>query len=268
MKELVLILIALLIASFVINMPRSDEDWFLYAGELRMWEMSAEADTLRARSLIFARSWVDRWLVEVNATSCEEIPPPPNGSLFVQLLREDMANKGFSLLGDLRYSIGESEGGDPSDPAFGGYCRHGGIKLLASSRLTIRDDLLGIKARRYFDVEACQPTAYFTIRRLLTHLRYRTIEIVRESFSEEENITVALQEMRENLGSLVRYLRQNLSGTGINFRLTYTTKFADEETVLSFEAAVFDERAVIIRDGRLVRGFSCMREWEVRVRGS
>ncbi len=268
MKELVLILIALLVASFLVSVPRSDEDWFLYMGELRMYEMSAEADTLKARSLIFARSWVDRWLAEVNATACEELPPPPNGSLLVQLLREDMMGKGFSLIGDLRYSIGEARGNDASDPAFGGYCRDGGIRVVASSRLTIRDDLLDIKARRYFDVEACQPTAYFRIREVLTGLRHRTIGIVREAFSSEENVTAALQEMRKELASLVRYLRRNLTDEGISLRLTYTTKFAGEEVVLTFRAVVFDEGAIIIRDGRLRRGFSCIREWEIRARGS
>ncbi len=268
MKELVLILIALLTASFLVNVPRSDEDWFLYMGELRMYEMSAEADTLKARSLIFARSWVDRWLAGVNSTACEELPPPPNGSLFVQLLREDMMSKGFSLTGDLHYSIDESREGDSSDQAFGGYCRDGGIKVAASSRLTIRDDLLGIKARRYFDVGACQPTAYFLIREVLTGLRHRTIEIVRKAFSSEENVTAALQEMREELTSLVRYLRRNLTDEGISLRLTYATEFAGEEVVIAFKAVVFDEEANIIRDGGLRRGFSCIREWGIRVRGS
>ncbi|MDK2371866.1 MAG: hypothetical protein QI197_00535 [Candidatus Korarchaeota archaeon] len=268
MKELILILIALLVASFLVSVPRSDEDWFLYMGELRMYEISAEADTLKARSLIFARSWVDRWLAEVNATACEELPLPPNGSLFVQLLREDMTSKGFSVMGDLRYSIGESREGDASDKAFGGYCRDGGIKVIASSRLTIRDDLLGIKARRYFGIEACQPTAYFLIREVLTDLRHRTISIVREAFSSEENVTAALQEMREELASLVRYLRRNLTDEGISLRLTYTTEFAGEEIAIAFKAVVFDEEAIIIRDGRLRRGFSCIREWEIRVRGS
>ncbi len=86
MKEIVLILIALLVASFIVSLPSSDDDWYLYRGEVRMWEISAEADTLRARSLIFARSSIDEWLGRVNATSCEELPPPPNGSLFVRLL--------------------------------------------------------------------------------------------------------------------------------------------------------------------------------------
>ncbi len=268
MKELVLILIALLVASFLVSAPRSDEDWLLYMGELRMYEISAEADTLKARSMIFARSWVDRWLAGVNATACEELPPPPNGSLFVQLLREDLMSKGFSLMGDLRYSIGESREGDVSDQAFGGYCRDGGIKVVASSGLTIRDDLLGIKARRYFDVEACQPTTYFLIREVLTRLRHRTIGIVKEAFSSEENVTAALQEMREELTSLVRYLRKNLTDEGISLRLTYTTKFAEEEVAIAFKAVVFDKEAIIIRGGRLRRGFSCIREWEIRARGS
>ncbi len=268
MKELVLILIALLVASFIVSMPRSDEDWFLYMGELRMYEMSAEADTLKARSLIFARSWVDRWLTEVNATACEELPPPPNGSLFVQLLKKDLISKGFSLMGDLHYSIGESRGGDASDPAFGGYCRGGGIKVIASSRLTIRDGLLGIKAMRYFDAGACQPTAYFLIREVLTGLRHRTVGIVREAFSSEENFTEALQEVERGLTLLVRHLRRNLTNEGISLKLAYTTKFAGEEVVLNFRAMVFDERAIFIRDGRLRRGFSCIREWEIRARGS
>ncbi len=268
MKEIVLILIALLVASFVVSLPSSDDDWYLYRGQVRMWEISAEADTLRARSLIFARSSIDEWLGRVNATSCEELPPPPNGSLFVRLLREDMATKGFSLLGDLRYSVGESREGDTSDEAFGGRCREGGIKVLASSRLTVRDDLLGIKARRYFDVEACQPTAYFLIRRVLARLRSDVIRIVRESFSSGSNVTLALQEVRERLALLVREMRRNLSGTRISIRLSYTAKFSEDEVLLSFTATAFDEGAVIIRDGKLRRGFSCVREWEVRVRGS
>ncbi len=179
-----------------------------------------------------------------------------------------METKGFSLLGDLRYSVSESRRGDLSDAAFGGYCREGGIKVLVSSRLIVRDDLLGIRARRYFDVEACQPTAYFLIRRILAQMRSETLRAVRESFSSGSNVTLALQEMRKKLALLVRELRRNLSDTGIHIRLSYTTKFSEDEVLLSFMATAFDEGAVIVRNGKLTRGFTCVRDWVIRVRDS
>ncbi len=265
MKELVVLLIAVLIASFIVSLPSFDGDWYLYRGEARMWELAAEADTLRARSLIFARAFVDTWLARMNGTPCEIQPPSPNGSLFKEELMEDLRAKGFSLAGSIGYSVGESMAVGRSDPAFGGACRDGGVEVSVISHLEVRDALLGMVAHRSFRAKGCQPTSYYLMRRVLSELESGSLSVVKDSFSAGGNLTESMEMVREGISHLVGAIRENLTGKGLDVWASYSTKFLGDRLIISFRAVVTDGEAVIIYGGKERRGFTCSRDWEVSV---
>ncbi|HDI74102.1 MAG TPA: hypothetical protein ENF57_03740 [Candidatus Korarchaeota archaeon] len=269
MKEVYFLIIALLAASFIVNIRPSDDDWILYRGELRMWEMHAEADSLRARSLIFARSFLDSWLYRMNGSACYQIPPSPNGSIFLDMLEKDWSRKGFHYKGFVSYAVFRAEGGQESDPLFGGLCRDGGIGISVRMRLELLDDLLGLEASRNLETEACQPTAYFLLRDVLSLLESRTSSIVRSAFARNDNVSEALKEIKEELRMLITWLRSELMERGVKIRMYYYTKFIPlegrEDIVIPFRAILYDTRGEFIHMGKVLRGFYCIREWEIRV---
>jgi len=85
LKEIYLILIALLAASFLVGIPSPEEDWYGYRGKLRMWQLYSEAESLKARALIYARDYIDRWLYRVNGSEC--LLDPPKGEWLGMLTR-------------------------------------------------------------------------------------------------------------------------------------------------------------------------------------
>ncbi len=269
MKEIYLLIIALMLSSVILSAPERDGDWILHRGELRMWELHAEADSLKVRSLIFARYSIDSWLYDVNGSACYADPSPPNGSAFLDMLSEDWAMKGFSYRGYVSYSIFRSKGQQKTDPLFGGSCREGGIGLKVAGKVDLIDNLLRMEADRNFRSQACQPTAYFLLRDILSYLESETSRIVRRSFLLNKNLSDALDDIESNLRQLVPKIRAELLSEGIDLRLYYYTKFIPrgkgEEISFVFNAIVRDDLAEYIHLGKILRKFYCIRKWEIKV---
>ncbi len=272
MKEIYLLIIALMMSSVILSVPERDSDWVLYRGELRMWEMHAEADSLKARSIIFARYSLDSWLYNANGSSCYADPPPPNGSAFLTLLSKDWARKEFSYRGSISYNIFRSKEGQKSDPLFGGQCREGGIGLGIMGKMSIVDNMLYMKADRNFKDQACQPTAYFSLKGSLDYLKLETSRIVRRSFLINKNLSDALNDIKLNLKHLVIKMRARLLPEGIDLKLYYYTKVVlrrnGKEISFVFNVILRDNLAEYIHLGRIMRKFYCIRNWEVKVRTS
>ncbi len=272
MKEIYLLIIALMISSVMLSMPERDNDWALYRGELRIWEVHAEADSLKARSIIFARYSLDSWLYNTNGSSCYIDPPPPNGSAFLILLGKDWARKGLLYKGLILYNVFKSKRGQESDPLFGGRCREGGIGIKILGKVSIIDSMLYMKADRNFEDQVCQPTAYFFLRETLNHLKVETSRIVKRSFLLDRNLSDALEDIKSSLRQLVIKMRADLLSKGIDLRLYYYTKFVPggngEEISFIFNAVIRDDLAEYIYLGKIMKKFYCIREWEIKVKTS
>ncbi len=267
-----MLIIALIISSVILNIPEKDNDWVLYRGELRLWELYAEADSLKARSIIFARYSIDSWLYDVNGSACYIDPMPPNGSAFLTLLSKDWTRKGFSYRGSISYNVFRSKEGQRSDPLFGGRCREGGIGLKVTGKISMIDNMLHMEANRNFDAVACQPTAYFSLRETLEYLKIETSRIVRRSFLINENLSDALNDVKSSLRQLIIVMREKLLSEGIDLRFYYYTKLVprgnEEEISFIFHVILIDNLAEYTHLGKIMRKFYCIREWEVKVMAS
>lgn len=296
MKEAAIILLGLMIAGFILSIPKNDSDWYLYRNEVRIYEISAEADTLEERAMIFARSSLDAWLYNVNGSECELDPPVPSGSYFISLLNEDLAGKAFQLKGSLDYAIDEAVDYVKSDPAFGGSCREGGIAVHLKGNLEITDQIAPLSAKRSFESAGCQPTAYYLIRRLFLSLQTDSREEIRKAFKNAVTLASAFNQVYLTLNTINKRYRDDLMDKGLRISLNYTWRVEDVRekydllgydvikgdegidkkdwvimvrvsydiwgtAIFNLSSTLQDNLAEIIYENKLYRGFSCHRKW-------
>ena len=272
MKEIYLILIALLAISFLVGIPSPEEDWYGYRGKLRMWQLYSEAESLKARALIYARDYIDRWLYRVNGSECLLDPPTPDGNAFISRMMEDWGPKGFKYEGVVNYGLFEASSEFDSDPLFAGRFRRGGIGLSLVIRATIVDSIFDMRARRVIETKACQPTAYYKARDFLDRIERNVNAIVRSNFRMEDNVTEALEEISRRLSRYILGVRSELIRDGISLSFSYNVDKRGyenyEDIVFTFSAMTFDGEAEYMYNGHLYRGFYCKRSWQLSIRKS
>ncbi len=272
MKEIYIILIALLAASFLVGIPSPEEDWYGYRGELRMWELYSEAESLKARALIYARDYIDRWLYRMNGSECSLDPPTPDGNAFISKMMEDWGPKGFKYEGLINYGLFEASSEFDSDPLFAGWFRRGGIGLSLVIRATIVDSIFDMRARRVIETKACQPTAYYKAREFLNRIERNVNAIVRSNFRMEDNVTEALEEISRELSKYILGVRSELIRYGIFLSFSYNVDKRGyenyEDIIFTFSAMTFDSGAEYMYNGHLYKGFYCKRSWRLSIRKS
>ncbi len=272
MKEIYLIFISLIAASFLAGIPSPEEDWYGYRGELRMWQLYSEAESLKARALIYARDYIDSWLYRVNGSECSLDPPAPDGNAFISRITEDWGPKGFKYEGVVNYGLFKATSEFDSDPLFAGRFRRGGIGLSLLIQATIIDSILGMRTKRVIETKACQPTAYYRAREFLNRIERDVNIIVRRNFRMENNVTRALEEISRGLSRYILGVRSELIRDGIFLSFGYNVDKRGyenyEDIVFTFSVTTFDSEAEYMYNGHLYRGFYCKRSWQLSIRKS
>ncbi len=252
MKEFVSLLAIVLVLLTLVNLPDLDRpDWAYYRAEVRAYQAHAELETMGPRAMVFARVYLDSWLMKQNQTTCTATPPKIPSIEVQAAIRDDLRRKGFSGGLYIDYSLGRGESGMPSDQSFSGFCREGSILVKAMGYAEVIDPFFGIKGERDIDTQGCQPTAYFYMKEKLDNLSKKLEQLIYQATAENLSRRELLELIKLNLT-----LESSLpSGLTASWRVQLMRK----EVWVTY--TIQDLIAEVYHNG-LKKGFLCTRTYE------